>query len=155
MPNFYSPMGNYEIWAEKPDGYFTPEEWAELHPAQVVEISLEALKEIKKYEIATARYEEEISGIVFDGYQIATDRDSQSLITGAALAAMQDSSYSARWKTTTGSFINLNADQIIAVADAVRAHVQTCFDREGDLCDLIDAAETEADLQNINWSEVA
>jgi hypothetical protein len=29
---YYSPDGNPEVWDTKPDGYFTPEEWAELHP---------------------------------------------------------------------------------------------------------------------------
>ena len=33
MPVFYSPEGNPEIWAQKPDGYLTPEEWAAAHPA--------------------------------------------------------------------------------------------------------------------------
>ena len=33
MPKFYSPQGNVEIWAKKPDGYFTPEEWEARHPA--------------------------------------------------------------------------------------------------------------------------
>ncbi len=32
MPTFYSPQGNPEVWAEKPAGYFTPEEWAADHP---------------------------------------------------------------------------------------------------------------------------
>lgn len=31
MPKYYSPSGNIEVWDTKPDGYFTPEEWAELH----------------------------------------------------------------------------------------------------------------------------
>lgn len=30
---YYSPDGNLEVWNKKPDGYFTEEEWAELHPA--------------------------------------------------------------------------------------------------------------------------
>lgn len=30
---YYSPDGNPEIWLEKPDGYFTPEEWEAAHPA--------------------------------------------------------------------------------------------------------------------------
>ena len=30
---YYSPNGNPEIWETKPDGYFTPEEWQEAHPA--------------------------------------------------------------------------------------------------------------------------
>ena len=33
MPKYYSPDGNIEVWDEKPEGYFTVEEWAELHPA--------------------------------------------------------------------------------------------------------------------------
>lgn len=32
MPNFYSPEGNYEVWESKPEGYFTEDEWLELHP---------------------------------------------------------------------------------------------------------------------------
>lgn len=32
MPVFYSPGGNPEVWAQKPDGYLTPEEWAAAHP---------------------------------------------------------------------------------------------------------------------------
>lgn len=29
---YYSPTGNFEVWDEKPAGYFTEEEWAALHP---------------------------------------------------------------------------------------------------------------------------
>ena len=32
MAKYYSPTGNIERWDTKPDGYFTLEEWAELHP---------------------------------------------------------------------------------------------------------------------------
>jgi DNA-binding ferritin-like protein len=30
---YYSPDGNLEVWDKKPEGYYTEEEWAELHPA--------------------------------------------------------------------------------------------------------------------------
>lgn len=33
MPNFYSPTGNFEVWKTKPDGYYTEQEWKELHPS--------------------------------------------------------------------------------------------------------------------------
>ena len=33
MPKYYSPDGNIEVWEQKPDGYYTEEEWEELHPA--------------------------------------------------------------------------------------------------------------------------
>ena len=32
MSTYYSPTGNPEVWEEKPDGYFTVEEWQEMHP---------------------------------------------------------------------------------------------------------------------------
>ena len=32
MAKYYSPDGNLEVWATKPDGYYTEEEWQELHP---------------------------------------------------------------------------------------------------------------------------
>jgi hypothetical protein len=33
MAKYYSPTGNIEVWDEKPQGYYTVEEWQELHPA--------------------------------------------------------------------------------------------------------------------------
>lgn len=105
---------------------------------------LEAAKERKRSEIAAARFVAETAGI--NG--IRTDRESQSLITGAALKAMQDSEYSCRWKGVDG-FIELTAPQILAIADAVRAHVQSCFDREAELLPLIEAAESPEELDKI------
>jgi hypothetical protein len=32
---YYSPTGNLEVWDKKPKGYYTEQEWAELHPAPV------------------------------------------------------------------------------------------------------------------------
>jgi hypothetical protein len=32
MPKYYSPEGNLEVWEEKPNGYYTVEEWEALHP---------------------------------------------------------------------------------------------------------------------------
>jgi hypothetical protein len=35
MGKYYSPNGNYEVWDEKPQGYYTEEEWAEMHPEPI------------------------------------------------------------------------------------------------------------------------
>ena len=32
MAKYYSHTGNLEVWDEKPQGYYTVEEWQELHP---------------------------------------------------------------------------------------------------------------------------
>jgi hypothetical protein len=146
MPTFYSPDGNSEVWAVKPDGYYTPDEWAALHPPPT--LTLDELKAQKRAAIAAARYSTETAGTTVNGITIDTERDSQALITGAAVAAMLDDNYSLNWKTDAG-FIHLSAPEIIAVAQSVRAHVQACFDREAELCALVDAAETKEDLDEI------
>jgi len=107
-------------------------------------------KENKYAEIAAARYNAEIAGVVVNGISIKTDRESQGLITGAALKALQDNTYTCKWKGING-FVELTAPQIIAIADAVRAHVQSCFDHEAELLPLIESAETEAELEAISW----
>ena len=151
-----------------------PLEWTQHHGTPVVEVAdgratatypvldyspdevagiLEAAKERKRSEIAAARWAEETAGIDVNGFMVRTDRESQALITGAALKAMQDSTYSCRWKTESG-FVELTAPQILAIADAVRAHVQSCFDREAELCGLIDKAESPDELRRsrrMNW----
>lgn len=39
MATYFSPGGNPEIHDEKPEGYFTLEEWNELHPPQAPEFN--------------------------------------------------------------------------------------------------------------------
>jgi len=146
-----------------------PITWTQYYDAPVIEVSdgratatypvldyspeevagiLEAARERKRSEIASARWEAETAGIDVNGFTVRTDRESQSLITGAALKAMQDEKYSCRWKTESG-FVELTALQISAVADAVRTHVQACFDREAELVALIEAAESPEELNEI------
>lgn len=130
-----------KVWGESPT---VPDE--PLPP----ELTLDELKAQKKAEIAAARYEAETAGTTVNGITIDTGRDSQALITGAALAAILDPEYSLNWKTT-GVFVHLSAPEIIAAAQAVRAHVQACFDHEGELVAQINAAHTEDELTAIKW----
>lgn len=96
--------------------------------------------------IAARRYDAETSGTTVDGMPVNTERDSQALLTGAALQAMLDPNYTVRWKTV-GGFVDLDAQQIIALATAVRAHVQACFDREAVLVAAVgDGSYTESML---------
>lgn len=101
-------------------------------------------------QIADRRWQAEVAGITVNGMAVATDRDSQSLITGAALAAMRDPAYVCRWKTAAG-FVELNAEQLTAVADTVRAHVQACFDREAELLAELSAGTLTAGMIDTGW----
>lgn len=101
-------------------------------------------------QIAARRWQAEVAGIDVGGMHIDTGRDSQALITGAALAAMRDPAYVCRWKTATG-FVELNAEQLTAVADTVRAHVQACFDREAALLVELDGGTLTAEMIETGW----
>lgn len=95
--------------------------------------------------VAARRYQAETAGITVNGMDVPTDRDSQAMVTGAALASVIDPNYTCQWKTADG-FVDLVAQQIIALASAMRAHVQACFDREAVLLDAL-AAGTYTDEQ--------
>ena len=102
------------------------------HPPTVAEM-LSQLKSARDAAIAR--------GIEVEGLHVQTDDLSQSRLTAAALATRLDPGATVRWKTASGAFVVLSAAQIIAIALAVRSHVQSCFDREAELKAEIEAAE--------------
>ena len=113
-------------------------------------LDLDKLKAEKRAKIAEARWRAETGGITLNGTEIATDRESQALLTGAVLKAKDDPAYSVRWKARNG-WVGLDAAKIIAIADAVRDHVQACFDKEEVLQNQIDAVTTEVELEAVVW----
>jgi hypothetical protein len=86
-------------------------------------------------QIAAVRFQHETAGITVNGVSIDTNRDSQALITAAALSAVLDPTYVCTWKALNGP-VELTAAQLLDVAAAVRTHVQASFDRE---CQLLAA----------------
>jgi len=101
-------------------------------------------------QIADRRWQAEVAGIDVGGMHIDTGRDSQALITGATVQAMLDPNYSLRWKTVAG-FVDLTAEQIIAVATAARGHVQACFNREAELLDALSAGTFSPEMLEQGW----
>jgi len=101
-------------------------------------------------DIAARRYQAETAGITAEGTHVPTDRDSQALVTGAALAAVLDPNYTCRWKTGEG-FVTLAAEQIIAMASDMRAHVQACFDREAELLAALEAGSFTQAMLDEGW----
>ena len=114
--------------------------------------TFDELKAAKYDEIAAARYAVETGGCTIDGVTIATDRGSQALLTAAVVTARLDPEFKTRWKCADGRFVTLDAMQLRAIGDAVIAHVEACFAREGELCEMIDAAQTPEELAAIQWS---
>lgn len=111
---------------------------------------------------ATRRYEKEVSGILWqrgDGavYYISTDREvsQQKLLAERAAALDGLRQPDDPWKcgdplTGNAVFIDVSDAEIVAIANASRAHVAACFRRERDIFAAIDAAEDEAALAAID-----
>lgn len=102
--------------------------------------------------IADERFVREASGVFVDGVNIETTRDSQALIASTGLSAILDPEYRCNFKTLNG-FIEIGAVQIIAIAKAVRAHVQACFDRELTLLRALESGAYKDEMLSEGWPE--
>ena len=100
--------------------------------------------------IAARRWLAETGGTVINGLPIDTDDRSKGLINGAALRAYRSADYVLRWKTSQG-FVDLTAEQVLAVADAVSEHVQFCFDREDALLGAVAEGSITAAMLEEGW----
>lgn len=94
--------------------------------------------------VSARRYYAEISGCSYNGWPVATDRDSQSKIS-AAYSLARDGYWApgSGWKFADGVYRILTQEQVIALALTVSAHVQACFANEALLM-----ADPDADIES-------
>ena len=101
-------------------------------------------------QIAARRFQVETGGVTVAGVKLNTERDSQSLLTGAAFAASLDPGYHIKWKAATG-FVDLTGEQILGIASQVRAFVQACFNREAELLGAVADGSITAEMLEEGW----
>jgi hypothetical protein len=94
MPKYYSPEGNIEVWENKPEGYYTIEEWEEMHPPTPYEPTTE-----EKLAALVAQYDADKADIL-TAYQTAlvygdTDRMEKLKADIEALDDQYDEDYEA------------------------------------------------------------
>jgi hypothetical protein len=82
---------------------------------------------------ALRRWEKETGGMMIGDLTIFTDDRSKMMIMGARIKAQSDPEFVTKWKTASGGFEEIDAPTIIAVSDAVLAHVDACFSLESDV----------------------
>jgi hypothetical protein len=121
-----------------------------LVPDSLDENGLEAQRQLKLSALAAQRWTIETGGITFAGLPIKTDEDTQRKITGAYVQATRNPSMTVKWKVAPATFMTLDADTIIAIGDAVTAHIQSAFDHESDLIDAIMSATNWSELQAVD-----
>lgn len=100
--------------------------------------------------VASARYVAEVSGVIVGDATIKTDRESQATITSAWSVAKQNPSTVIDWKASSG-WVQVDAATMIAIGDAVFAHVQGCFSKERQLSEQAALCATVGDLRLINY----
>jgi len=76
---------------------------------------------------ADRRWRIETGGIAFQGVPVATDDRSKLMLSGARIAAAADPGYETTWYGADGEGVTLDAAAIIALSDAVLAHVEATF----------------------------
>lgn len=101
---------------------------------------------------ADKRWQIEVGGISIGGIDVATDDRSKTMIMGARIKADSNPAFSTRWKTQAG-FAVLTAGEIIAISDAVLAHVDACFTAEATVLAAIEAGTitTSAEIDAAGW----
>jgi len=100
---------------------------------------LPEIKAEKMAALARRRWEVETGGLAVGGVMVATDRESQALIAGKQLYLDKvPAATEVKWKAESG-WVTIPHAQFEQIAIAVAEHIQSCFDREGELAAAIDA----------------
>lgn len=109
--------------------------------------------------LSTVRSRYEINGVVVNGIKINTDINSQTKLIGAMMITSKDPTNAVTWKTATGEFVELNAEQILHIVLSVKDHIQNCFYWELNLKNQILESTTieelsviENDIETLNNS---
>jgi hypothetical protein len=100
----------------------------EYTPDEIAALAIEKAEEVTG-SITLCRDTKLFGGISVNGIDVQTDDLSQQRLMAARIIAKEDPNYTVNWKSQNG-FVTLTSPMIVFLADAVRAHVQKCFDVE-------------------------
>lgn len=80
-------------------------------------------------------------GTTYGGHPLQADPDTMTQIIGAVVAAQIIPGYTVNWKMADGEFLTLDAAGLVAMATALRAHIQNAFDSEKAVIDQLEAGD--------------
>ena len=108
---------------------------------------LHALAEARREllnKLAGLRYDYEVAGTVYKDVLYPTARETRHELLVAALMGVGK-----RWKGPEGTWRNLSAADVKAIAKQIEEHINNCFIREDELTQAIKQAKTMDDLKAI------
>jgi hypothetical protein len=110
-----------------------------------VDAILEDLPRLRQRDLvayaADKRWRVEVGGISVDGVPVATDDRSKVMVIGARVAAQASPDWTTVWHGADGQTYPLNAAAMIAISNAVEAHVNATFATFATVKAGIDAGE--------------
>lgn len=112
--------------------------------------TLETLKKQKLMQLAANRYNKEISGINYLGYDISTKREDVGNLYNIYSLLKANITSSINYKTASNDFINLNIENIESLLSAITHHIQLYFDLEKNIITAIQSSVSEQQLEQIN-----
>lgn len=90
----------------------------------------------------------------FNGATLPCDDTTIGRITAAAylMESLPSSAQTRKWKIPgdPDTWITVDRDALLAMGEAIASHMQTCFDREDELCEQISALTDQAGLDAID-----
>ena len=121
----------------------------------IAEKPLEQCKQVVISELANLRWSKENKGITYANNIFATDRESRVNYVGALTQASANNQYTVRWKVYSiddkkSKFVTLDANDVIYIYSYGIDYITKCFDKEDELIELINQANTLNTLININ-----
>lgn len=152
MPVFFTPEGNPEVWAERPEGYLTEDEWIAAHPDPEPELpTLEEARAsaLARLDIAFAAAEASgkvtsAAGFVIDATE-RSNRDIEGLITRMEATGTPEAAFCA----ADNSFHTVTLEQLRAMRLEVIAHGQALYARKWELRTAIETAESTEAVQAV------
>ncbi len=97
---------------------------------------------------ATKRWEREVSGTVWNGWPVLSDRESQSKIIAEVVAIEKgERADGDPWKFADGEFRPLTNEQMDDLAAAVRLHVRNSYGIEAQVLAAIEAGSITTEAQ--------
>lgn len=119
---------------------------------ELEEITVAARKAEMLAQLAARRWQAETGGLSFGAMRVPTDRDTQGRIDQIVKAyADGDLTGPISFKMPFG-FVSLGEEELRGVKKAGALHIQACFQKEADTAALIDAAQSHADLDAIDFA---
>ncbi|MEI2387472.1 DUF4376 domain-containing protein [Breoghania sp. JC706] len=136
------PAGTVEVPVKPGPGY----EWDEASGTWIALSRPAPTADDLKAHLAALRFDVETGGLTVGTMEIATDRDSQGKILAARVKAADDPDFTTTWKALNGWFV-LDATAIVALSDAVLAHVAACFSAEESTAQAVDAGTVTTQVE--------